>query len=76
MQADFTAEIETGQEVRQNVVVVSGVESDVPGAAGLNDGPDHIQRLISIKWRDLDGNHIFDLHKTPPELKTQNAPAD
>ena len=58
-----------------DVVVVAGVERDVV-AAGLGDGADHVERLVAVERRHLDGDHVLDLGEPPPERVRQHAPAD
>jgi len=36
--------------------------------AGFGDGADDIQRLVTIEWRNLDGDNIFNLGELAPEL--------
>ena len=59
----LSAEVETGKQIIQNVVIVSSVESDFMGAARLRQGANNIERLIAIERRDLNRDHIFDLNE-------------
>ena len=45
------------------------------GAAGFRDGAHHVDRLIAIERRDLDGHHVFDLREAAPERVRQHAAA-
>ena len=45
-------------------------------AARLGDGADDVERLVAVKRRDLDGEHVFDLDEPPPEREGQHAAAD
>ena len=63
----LSAEVKLREQVVQNVVIVSGVESDFLGAARLRQGANNVERLIAIKRRDLNRDDIFDLNKLAPE---------
>jgi hypothetical protein len=67
-------ELEWGQEIHDDVVVISSVESDVI-APCFNDGSNHVQRLVPIKGGDLDGGNILNLSELPPERVRQRPAA-
>src|SRR4029434_8328182 len=67
-------ELERCQEIHDDIVVISGVESDVV-AARFDNSPDHIERLVSIEWSDLNGNEILDFRELPPECIGQRPAA-
>src|SRR5688572_5503890 len=67
-------EAEWGDEIQDDVVVIPRVKRDIL-SSGSGYSPDHIDCLISIERRNLDGDHILDLRKTAPEGIRQNATA-
>src|SRR5271168_5410401 len=69
------AEIELGEQVINNVVVVAGVEGDIGGASGLHHRAHNVQRLIAIEWRDFNGNDIVNLREFAPEAVWQGPSA-
>src|SRR5262245_12282035 len=62
------------EEIKEDVVVVARVERDVI-AADFRDSADHIERLVAIERRDLDGDDVLDPGKAPPERVRQHASA-
>ena len=73
-EASFSAaEIELGEQIYNNVVVVAGIESDFWGTAGFHNCADNIQRLIAVEWRDFYGNHFINLREFAPEAVGQQA---
>lgn len=57
----------SGEEVDDDVVVVSRVERDIV-PAGLDDRTNDVQRLVAIKRSDFDRNNVFNFHKASPEI--------
>ena len=75
--ADVLAtEIEPGQQVKEDVVVIAGVESNFLGAPGLREGPDHVECVVTIERSDLDGGYVFDLEELAPEFVRKDAASD
>src|SRR5690348_12966314 len=72
----ISTEIEESEQVIQNVVIVSGVKSDVLGAARLDKGAYHVERLITIKRCYLDCHYVVNLEKAAPELEGQRSSSD
>ena len=72
----LTAEIKPRQQIVQNVVIVSGVESDLLGAAGLRERSNNVDGLVAIERCNLDRDDVLDLKKLSPEFIGQIAPAD
>src|SRR5690606_23159799 len=50
---------EGGEEIGDDVVVVSGVESDVV-ASGFEGGADDVDAVVAVERSDLDGNDVGD----------------
>ena len=66
---------ELRQQIEQDVIVVAGVERDVPGAPGFGHGADDLEGLVTVERRNLDGHDVRDLHEAPPEwIRQQPAP--
>src|SRR6267378_758034 len=55
------------------IVIITGVERDV--SPGFGDGADDIQRLVTVEWRNLDGDNIFNLGELAPEFVGKYAAA-
>ena len=64
------------EQVEHDVVVVAGIERDAVARAGLDHAANDIERAIAVERRNLDGNDVFDLRKTPPERYRQHDAAD
>ena len=62
------------EKIQDDVVVVAGVKGDV--TARLGDGANYVERLITIKRSDFDGDDVFDFGKLSPEVVGENAAAD
>ncbi len=62
-------------EIRDDGVVIAGIERDVV-TPGVDDGPEHIQRLIPVERRDLYGDHSGYLREPAPECVRKRPPAD
>src|SRR5687767_7660125 len=56
-----------GEQVEQDIVVVAGIERDLPGAPGIRHRPHHVQGLIPIERGNLDRDDARQLDETPPE---------
>lgn len=69
-------ELEGGEEVVEDVVVVTGVEGDVVGAAAGGEGADDIKGVIAVEGGDLDGDDVGDGNETAPEVVAEDAAAD
>src|SRR5690606_10682321 len=48
-------EEEGSEEIVDDVVVVAGVEGEVPASA-VGDGADHVEGGVAVEGRDLDGD--------------------
>ncbi len=62
------------EEVKDDVVVIAGVERNV--AAGFGDGTDDVKSLITIEGSDFDGGDIFDFGEFAPEIVREDAATD
>ena len=51
------AEVEIGQEVGHDRVVVPGVEGDLARATALGQGPRHVEGRVAVEGRHLDRDH-------------------
>ena len=71
----LAAEVEFGQKIGNDVVVIAGVECHVVSPA-LDDRADNIECLIAIERRDLDGDYLWNLCEFTPELVGQETSAD
>src|SRR5262249_55610326 len=60
------------QEVNDDAIIVSRIESNVPGPARLGDRAYDIEGSVSIEGRDLDRQHVGDFHEPPPEVERKN----
>src|SRR6185312_8699626 len=69
-------QVERQCEVEQDVVVVAGVKRYPIERACGRDAAQHIERAVAIERRDLDGDDIIDQRKAPPELGTEDDPAN
>ncbi len=58
-----------GDEVGDDGVVVAGVEGDVV-PAGVDDGADHVERLVAVERGDLDGDDVGDLGEAAARTNT------
>ena len=67
-------EPEGRHQVGDDGVVVAGVERDVV-AAGVDDGADHVEGLIAVERRDLDGDDGRYLGEAAPEGVRQRSAA-
>src|SRR5262245_47858278 len=66
-------ETEWREEISNDGVIVAGVECNVV-APGFSNGADHINRLIAVERRNLDGDDIFDRRQPLPEgMREQTA---
>src|SRR5205823_2551933 len=75
--ADASAtKIERRHQVEQEVVIVSGVQRDLVGAAGIGDGAHDVDSLVAIEWRDFNRDYVFDFGELAPKLVRQNSSAD
>ena len=72
--ASRRCESERGHEVRDDGIVVAGVQRDVV-ATGVDDGADDVERLVAIERRDLDGDDARDLGEAAPERVAQRTAA-
>ena len=72
----LSAEVKPREQVIQNVVIISRVESDFLGAARLRQSADHVERLIAVKGSDLDRDDVFNFNELPPEFVGQQTTAD
>src|SRR6266576_2827831 len=61
------------QKIHGHIVIIAGVERDV--SAGFGDGADDIQRLVTVEWRNLDSDNIFNLGERAPEFVGKHAAA-
>src|SRR4051812_4906369 len=62
----FAGEMMRREEIKDDVVVIAGVKRDVV-APGVGDGADHVDRLVAVERRHLDGDDVFDLGESTPE---------
>ncbi len=69
------AKAEFRKQVCHDVVIVSRVKGDLSFAAAFRHGPNDVQGLVTIKGRNFNGHHIFNLNKTPPEFNVENPSA-
>src|SRR5690606_35153213 len=65
-----------GEEVSDDIVVISGIEGDFVGPAGCSDGLKDVQRLVAIEGGDLYGMDVGDFDETAPEGLGQRHAAD
>src|SRR5262249_20841447 len=63
------------EQIDHDIIVVSGIESDLVRATRFSDGSDHIERLVAIEGGDFDGNDVWDFGETTPKTARQEAPA-
>src|SRR5260370_1000352 len=61
------------EKIHGDIVIIAGVERDV--SAGFGDGADDIQGLVTVEWRNLDGDNIFNLGELAPEFVGKYAAA-
>src|SRR5260370_17995938 len=61
------------EKIHGDIVIIAGVECDV--SAGFGDGADDIQGLVTVEWRNLDGDNIFNLGELAPEFVGKYAAA-
>src|SRR6267154_4114987 len=61
------------EKIHGDIVIIAGVERDV--SPGFGDGADDIQRLVTVEWRNLDGDNIFNLGELAPEFVGKYAAA-
>src|SRR5436305_1220833 len=69
-------EIELSEKITDDVVIVAGVQRNLFAPATIDNCANHIDSLVSVEWRDLNGNNILDFGELPPEFVTQNTPSD
>src|SRR5206468_9875309 len=69
------AEVILAKEVDDDAVVVSSVERDLSGSAGLRYGTHHVDRPVTVERSDLDRDHVGDLGEATPEAKREHAAA-
>src|ERR1039458_4297194 len=60
---DAAPDPERSEEVHDNAVVVPRVQRDLRGASGIRHRANHIERLVSVERRDLDGDHVLHLRE-------------
>src|SRR5262245_66215970 len=73
---DLATEAVGREEVKNDVVIVPGVERDVGFAAGFGHGADNIESLITVEGRNLDGSDVFDLNEATPKIERKDTTAD
>src|SRR5439155_254688 len=56
-----------GQQIDNDIVVIARVQGNVCRAARLGHRPEHVECLVAVEGRDLDGDHVRDFHEAPPE---------
>src|SRR5467141_1415927 len=61
------------EKVDGDIVIIAGVERDV--SPGFGDGAGDIQGLVTVEWRNLDGDDIFNLGEFAPEFVGEYAAA-
>ena len=62
-------------EVHHDIVIVSGIEGDVLPSR-LGHRAQHIQGVVAVEGRELDGDHLGKLHEAAPEPIGQLPAAD
>src|SRR5207237_6634291 len=70
------SEVEWSEQVEEDVVVITGVESDFSSASGLGKRAHNLESLIAVEGRDLNGNNVFNLKKLTPEFVRKRAASD
>src|SRR5438105_15563120 len=77
---DFAASVgwqcPLGEQIETDRIIITCVQSNLPRAPGFGHRPDNIQRLITIKRRNLDGDDVNYLDKMSPEGQGKDATAD
>jgi hypothetical protein len=53
------------EKIHGDIVIIAGVQRDV--SPGFGDGTYDIQRLVTVEWRNFDGDNIFNLSELAPE---------
>src|SRR5262249_30931298 len=66
---------EGSDEVEDDVIVVASVERDAVGGVRLHHAAHHVEGAVTIERRDLDGDHVLDRRKPPPERHRQHEAA-
>src|SRR5262245_3287106 len=61
------------QQIKDNVVIITGVESDIACASCLGQRAYDIQSLIAIEGRDFDRDNIGNRDKALPEIEGEQA---
>ncbi|MNC34069.1 hypothetical protein D3C75_824860 [compost metagenome] len=59
----------SGQQIRDDIIIITGIKCDFSAAAGFHHGPDHFQALITVERCHFDRDNPFDLRKSPPKIK-------
>ena len=49
------------------MIITAGIECDFSGAARFRNRAYYVERLISVEWRNLDSNQLFDFRQLAPE---------
>ncbi len=70
------AQIERQRQVKQDVVVVAGIERNPIERARSRHPAQDVEGTVAIERRDLDGDDIVDRSKTPPEIRAEDDAAD
>ena len=65
-----------GEKVDDDVVVVAGVEGDLPAPGGEGGRPDQLEGLVAVEGRALDGDDVFDRADLLPLIVGEHPPAD
>ena len=63
-------------QVRDDVVVVPGVERDAIDRAGFDNAANHVEGAVAVERRDLDGHHVVDRGEAAPERRRQHDAAN
>src|SRR5882762_9210140 len=72
----LVAEVEGQRQIKQDVIVVSGIERDPVERACRVDTTQHVECAVAVEGRDLDGDHVVDFRKAPPEIRAQQNAAN
>ena len=68
------ANVEGKREVKNDVIVVAGVEHDAVGRACGDDALEHVERAVAIERRDFNRNDVVESRERGPEINAEFAP--
>src|SRR6266851_9511462 len=69
-------EIKLAQQIKENMVIIAGVQGDLVGATRVRYRPHHIEGLIAVERRNLYGDNVLDFCQLAPKLVRQDASAN